>query len=101
MLIPSSRVLYEVSRIAHKRCMTDEQDLRVYTIWRAEISHFKTQHMSYRKTGTEVSSSPTIPHLMISSRSLTLPIPRHSPRAPYPCPPAARSMIRLTSSGRF
>lgn len=30
------------------------QDLRVYTIWRAEISHFKTQHMSYRKTGTEV-----------------------------------------------
>ena len=35
--------------------MTDEQDLRVYTIWRAEISHFKTQHMSYRKTGTEVS----------------------------------------------
>ncbi|WVN86330.1 uncharacterized protein L203_101493 [Cryptococcus depauperatus CBS 7841] len=28
-------------------------DLRVYTIWRAEISHFKTQHMSYRKTGTE------------------------------------------------
>lgn len=35
----SNRVLYE--------------DLRVYTIWRAEISHFKTQHMSYRKTGTE------------------------------------------------
>lgn len=32
-----------------------EQDLRVYTIWRAEISHFKTQHMSYKKTGTEVS----------------------------------------------
>lgn len=30
------------------------QDLRVYTIWRAEISHFKTQHMSYRKSGTEV-----------------------------------------------
>ncbi|KAK8854711.1 hypothetical protein IAR55_003450 [Kwoniella newhampshirensis] len=29
------------------------EDLRVYTIWRAEISHFKTQHMSYRKTGTE------------------------------------------------
>ena len=25
----------------------------MYTIWRAEISHFKTQHMSYRKTGTE------------------------------------------------
>ncbi|ORX38429.1 Chs5p-Arf1p-binding proteins-domain-containing protein [Kockovaella imperatae] len=29
------------------------EDLRVYTIWRAEISHFKTQHRSYRKTGTE------------------------------------------------
>ncbi|EJT49502.1 bud site selection-related protein [Trichosporon asahii var. asahii CBS 2479] len=29
------------------------EDLRVYTIWRAEISHFQTQHMSYRKTGTE------------------------------------------------
>ena len=29
------------------------QDLRVYTIWRAEISHFKSQHMPYRKTGTE------------------------------------------------
>ncbi|KAL7422419.1 bud site selection protein [Cryptotrichosporon argae] len=29
------------------------EDLRVYTIWRAEISHFRTQHMSYRKTGTE------------------------------------------------
>lgn len=25
----------------------------MYTIWRAEVSHFKTQHMSYRKTGTE------------------------------------------------
>lgn len=30
------------------------EDLRVYTIWRAEISHFQMQHMSYRKTGTEV-----------------------------------------------
>ena len=29
----------------------------MYTIWRAEISHFKTQHMSYRKTGTEVRES--------------------------------------------
>lgn len=28
----------------------------MYTIWRAEISYFKTQHRSYRKTGTEVSS---------------------------------------------
>lgn len=32
------------------RCV---QDLRVYTIWRAEIAHFKAQHMPYRKTGTE------------------------------------------------
>lgn len=31
------------------------EDLRVYTIWRAEVSHFQLQHMSYRKTGTEVS----------------------------------------------
>jgi hypothetical protein len=30
------------------------EDLRVYTIWRAEVSHFQLQHMSYRKTGTEV-----------------------------------------------
>lgn len=29
------------------------QDLRVYTIWRAEVAHFKTQHLPYRKTGTE------------------------------------------------
>lgn len=33
------------------------EDLRVYTIWRAEISHFQLQHMSYRKTGTEVSGA--------------------------------------------
>lgn len=33
--------------------MTLYEDLRVYTIWRAEISHFKTQHQSYRKSGTE------------------------------------------------
>lgn len=33
------------------------QDLRVYTIWRAEISYFKTQHRQYRKTGTEVSAT--------------------------------------------
>jgi hypothetical protein len=49
--------------------MTDEQDLRVYTIWRAEISHFKTQHMSYRKTGTEVSSSHLTSHPVIVSFS--------------------------------
>ncbi|SGZ27071.1 BQ5605_C025g10045 [Microbotryum silenes-dioicae] len=29
------------------------EDLRVYTIWRAEVAHFKAQHLSYRKTGTE------------------------------------------------
>lgn len=34
--------------------MTDgSQDLRVYTIWRAEVAHFKAQHLPYRKTGTE------------------------------------------------
>lgn len=25
----------------------------MYTIWRAEVAHFKAQHLSYRKTGTE------------------------------------------------
>ncbi|CCF50111.1 hypothetical protein NDA11_000852 [Ustilago hordei] len=29
------------------------EDLRVYTIWRAEIAHFRTQNLAYRKTGTE------------------------------------------------
>lgn len=29
------------------------EDLRVYTIWRAELSHFRTQNLSYRKTGLE------------------------------------------------
>ncbi|KAJ9474365.1 Protein BCH1 [Pseudozyma hubeiensis] len=29
------------------------EDLRVYTIWRAEIAHFRSQNMAYRKTGTE------------------------------------------------
>lgn len=29
------------------------EDLRVYTIWRAEIAHFKSQHIPYRKTPTE------------------------------------------------
>ncbi|KIR98993.1 ChAPs family protein [Cryptococcus deuterogattii 2001/935-1] len=51
-----------VSAFSHKRLcerwldnlfLVLYEDLRVYTIWRAEISHFKTQHMSYRKTGTE------------------------------------------------
>ncbi|GAA5857855.1 hypothetical protein JCM8547_006006 [Rhodosporidiobolus lusitaniae] len=29
------------------------EDLRVYTIWRAEVAHFKAQHLPYRKSGTE------------------------------------------------
>ncbi|KAJ3553876.1 hypothetical protein NM688_g3386 [Phlebia brevispora] len=28
-------------------------DLRVWTIFRAEVAHFKTQHVAYRKTGME------------------------------------------------
>lgn len=29
------------------------EDLRVYTIWRAELAHYRTQNLPYRKTGTE------------------------------------------------
>ncbi|KAF5338092.1 hypothetical protein D9611_014216 [Ephemerocybe angulata] len=29
------------------------EDLRVWTIFRAEVAHFKTQHVAYRKTGME------------------------------------------------
>lgn len=29
------------------------EDLRVYTIWRAELAHYKSQSLAYRKTGTE------------------------------------------------
>ncbi|KZV87719.1 chaps family protein [Exidia glandulosa HHB12029] len=29
------------------------EDLRVWTIFRAEVAHFKTQHVAYRKTGKE------------------------------------------------
>ncbi|KAG6873909.1 hypothetical protein C0995_009689 [Termitomyces sp. Mi166 len=29
------------------------EDLRVWTIFRAEVAHFKTQHVAYRKTGFE------------------------------------------------
>ncbi|EIN08929.1 chaps family protein [Punctularia strigosozonata HHB-11173 SS5] len=29
------------------------EDLRVWTIFRAEVAHFKTQHIAYRKTGME------------------------------------------------
>ena len=29
------------------------QDLRIWTIFRAEVAHFKTQHVAYRKTGLE------------------------------------------------
>ncbi|KAG8978715.1 hypothetical protein FRC05_009988 [Tulasnella sp. 425] len=29
------------------------EDLRIWTIFRAEVAHYKTQHVAYRKTGTE------------------------------------------------
>ncbi|CAG8515848.1 17540_t:CDS:10 [Acaulospora morrowiae] len=29
------------------------EDLRVYTVWRSEVSHYRNHQMSYRKTGTE------------------------------------------------
>ncbi|CAD6892515.1 unnamed protein product [Tilletia controversa] len=29
------------------------EDLRVYTIWRAEVAHYRSQNLAYRKTGTE------------------------------------------------
>lgn len=29
------------------------EDLRVYTYWRAEVNHYKTQKLAYRRTGTE------------------------------------------------
>ncbi|KAF8651829.1 hypothetical protein AX16_004654 [Volvariella volvacea WC 439] len=29
------------------------EDLRIWTIFRAEVAHFKTQHVAYRKTGYE------------------------------------------------
>jgi len=50
-------VLYEV-RIVHNWQIILErdlasQDLRVWTIFRAEVAHFKTQHVAYRKTGLE------------------------------------------------
>lgn len=51
-------VLYEV-RIClipsslHVRLFIATQDLRIWTIFRAEVAHFKTQHVAYRKTGME------------------------------------------------
>ena len=41
--------------VASWRLPTDScaQDLRVWTIFRAEVAHFKTQHVAYRKTGLE------------------------------------------------
>lgn len=33
--------------------LTLVQDLRIWTIFRAEVAHFKTQHVAYRKTGAE------------------------------------------------
>ncbi|BEJ01799.1 hypothetical protein CcaverHIS631_0604810 [Cutaneotrichosporon cavernicola] len=53
---------YEGSAFANKRLcdrwldnlfLVLYEDLRVYTIWRAEVSHFQLQLMSYKKTGTE------------------------------------------------
>lgn len=29
------------------------EDLRVYTFWRTEAAHYRSQQMPYRKTGTE------------------------------------------------
>ncbi|THH00715.1 hypothetical protein EW026_g1868 [Hermanssonia centrifuga] len=50
-------VLYEVYIIIlyHQIGLlkTLSQDLRVWTIFRAEVAHFKTQHVAYRKTGME------------------------------------------------
>ncbi|CAI2162056.1 16777_t:CDS:10 [Funneliformis geosporum] len=37
----------------NKRLCERFVDLRVYTVWRSEVSHYKAHHMSYRKTGTE------------------------------------------------
>ena len=50
-------VLYEVWSFRLHAVCPDEykytQDLRVWTIFRAEVAHFKTQHVAYRKTGLE------------------------------------------------
>lgn len=53
-------VLYEVRYlilfvVLHADVLTSvpRQDLRIFTIWRAEVAHFKAQHLPYRKTGTE------------------------------------------------
>lgn len=35
------------------RLTPNGKDLRVWTIFRAEVAHFKTQHLAYRKTGYE------------------------------------------------
>ncbi|TFY70755.1 hypothetical protein EVG20_g2256 [Dentipellis fragilis] len=50
-------VLYEASNFYLIYCVSlipaCLQDLRVWTIFRAEVAHFKTQHVAYRKTGME------------------------------------------------
>jgi hypothetical protein len=55
-------VLYEVrpfflKKSTRRACARAQlllaQDLRVWTIFRAEVAHFKTQHVAYRKTGAE------------------------------------------------
>ncbi|KAH0834733.1 Chs5p-Arf1p-binding proteins-domain-containing protein [Lanmaoa asiatica] len=50
-------VLYEVRRSSlppyRAKPEAPGKDLRVWTIFRAEVAHFKTQHVAYRKTGLE------------------------------------------------
>jgi tetratricopeptide (TPR) repeat protein len=47
--------LYEVSLALHTTVPVSFpiQDLRIWTIFRAEVAHFKNRHQQYRKTGTE------------------------------------------------
>jgi len=50
-------VLYEVSLVSQSILVTASsiasQDLRVWTIFRAEVAHYKTQHIAYKKSGME------------------------------------------------
>ncbi|KAJ7669381.1 Chs5p-Arf1p-binding proteins-domain-containing protein [Mycena polygramma] len=59
---PTSPVAQEPFSFSNKRLcerwldnlfMVLYEDLRVWTIFRAEVAHFKTQHVAYRKTGLE------------------------------------------------
>ncbi|KIJ63029.1 hypothetical protein HYDPIDRAFT_168637 [Hydnomerulius pinastri MD-312] len=60
--ITSARTSQETFSFTNKRLcerwldnlfMVLYEDLRVWTIFRAEVAHFKTQHVAYRKTGLE------------------------------------------------